>query len=263
MNQILLVMLVACIGVSGRISAAEEATTASPQTLFVLANEDYRKAFDAKTPEEHNRLLLEAVSSYQKVIESLPSAPAYHNLGNALFRLGRTGESIAAYRKAILLTGRNPDTGANLDYVRTKCTGTPEPPAPGPLAKALLFWYYDTSLRGLETAAAMLWILASAIALVWIWQGSRRWMTAAAFCVIFGIGAGWGYFARVTEWQNPAVVVARAETRALSEARPTATALFTLGEGSEVRAGRVRQGWVEVLLLDGRRGWVAEETILR
>jgi hypothetical protein len=262
MDKVVFLALLACTSIQV-VFAGEETATASPQTLFVLANEDYRKAFDAATSEEHNRLLLEAVNSYQKVVQVMPSAPAYHNLGNALFRLGRIGESIFAYRKAILLAGRNPDTAANLDYMRTKCTGTPEPPAPGPLAKALLFWYYDTSLQGLEMSAALLWVLASALVLVWIWQGSRRWATAAVLCTVLAVGTGLGYLVRTSEWRHPSVVVSKTETRALSEARPTATALFTLGEGSEVRAGRDRQGWVEVLLPDGRRGWVAEDGILR
>ncbi len=256
------IVLVALFVACGAVFAADPAPD-SPRTLFVLANENYRKAFDAGAEDEHRRLLEEAVRLYSEVVEKVPSAHAYHNLGNAQFRLNRVGESIAAYRKALLLGGQLPDTIANLDYARTKCTGTPNPPEPGPVAKALLFWYYSSSVHGLGAAAAVAWFAAWGLVLVWLWRGGKHWVTAAAVVLLFALAAGAGYIVNAGEWRDPSVVVVKVDTRAVSEARPSATPLFEIGEGSEVRVARHRSGWTEILLPDARRGWLPDDALAK
>jgi len=243
--------------------AAHGGETASPQRLFILANEDYRRAFGAGGVEERIRLLEAAAAGYEAVAGQLRSSAAWHNLGNARFRLGRLGESIHAYRTALVLGGGNPDTAANLGFVRSRCANTPEPPSPGPVARALLFWYYGVSLRTLTTAAFLLWAAAwvSMGACVWRFSGGRAAASVALLTLACCVGAA--AMTRVNEWRNPSVAVAAVETRALSEARPSATPLFTLGEGSEVRIRRVRADWLEVTLPDGRFGWVPRSDMLR
>jgi hypothetical protein len=257
-----MIVPVALFVVCGAVFAADQAPN-SPQTRFVLANENYRKAFDAVAEDERRRLLEEAVRLYSEVIERVPSAHAFHNLGNALFRLNRVGESIAAYRKALLLGGQLPDTAANLDYARTRCTGTPYPPEPGPVAKALLFWYYASSIRGLEQTAMAAWFAAWGLVLVWLWRGGKHWGTAVAVILLFALAAGIGHAVRAGEWRAPSTVVVKADTKAVSEARPSATPLFEIGEGSEVRVARRRSGWTEILLPDARRGWLPDEALAK
>ncbi|MBN1809646.1 MAG: hypothetical protein JW909_11310 [Planctomycetes bacterium] len=251
-----------CLFACGAASGAAAVSPGEAERAFVLANEAYRKAFVSGTGQTRSRMLQEAVAGYNVVLDAYPSAEVYHNLGNALFRLGRKGQSIAAYRRSLILAGSHPDTVANLEYVRSTCTGTPEPPAPGPVVKALFFWYFGASLNTLETSALLSLLAASTLICICIWRG-RRWLAPTIALLLLAVVIGGAYLQRRHEWIRPHCAVVVSDTRALSEARPTATPLFVLGEGSETLSGREREGWREVLLPDGRRGWVASQTLSR
>ena len=110
--------------------AAEPGTR---ERTFVRALE----IFDgAKTPSDYHEsaALLESL-----LADGFRNGAVYYNLGNAYFRAGEYGRSIAAYRKAKPYRPRDPYLEANLRQALSVAPGRlPEPPAPW--WRHVLFW---------------------------------------------------------------------------------------------------------------------------
>ena len=51
----------------------------SPERLFVLANENYRKAFNVASDDARRQLLTSAVSDYRSLARRQPSPAVFHN----------------------------------------------------------------------------------------------------------------------------------------------------------------------------------------
>jgi tetratricopeptide (TPR) repeat protein len=91
-----------------RLTAAEVAAT-----TFDEANKLYEQG---KFPD--------AAASYQKLLQTGHASPSvYFNLGNAYFKSGQMGRAVTAYRQAELITPRDPDVRANLQFARNQIQG--------------------------------------------------------------------------------------------------------------------------------------------
>jgi tetratricopeptide (TPR) repeat protein len=114
----------------GNTFAAEPGTR---ERIFLRALE----VFDAaKTPEDYRKSasLLESLLG-----DGFRNGAVYYNLGNAYFRAGEFGRSIAAYRKAKPYRPRDPYLEANLRQALAAAPGRfPEPPSPW--WRHVLFW---------------------------------------------------------------------------------------------------------------------------
>jgi len=99
------------------------------------AEEDYRKAVDAKKPDTAGSFNLgdalykqnkfaDASSAFDKLASSSHNkelaAAAYHNMGNSLLENKKLEESIDAYKKALLANPKDDETRYNLAYAQEK-----------------------------------------------------------------------------------------------------------------------------------------------
>ncbi len=70
----------------------------------------------------------DAAAGYQQLIAAgHTSATLYYNLGNAWFKAGQLGRSVAAYRHAQQLSPRDPNILFNLDFARRQVAGSSAP----------------------------------------------------------------------------------------------------------------------------------------
>ena len=96
-------------------SKAQKQQPDNPELNYNLANSHYK-----------NGKYKEALQSYSnanaKENESLPvlKQNSIYNSGNALYRLGKLEESIAAYKKVLELNHKDSDAKFNLEFVREK-----------------------------------------------------------------------------------------------------------------------------------------------
>jgi tetratricopeptide (TPR) repeat protein len=160
----------ACV-VSGVALAAEPGAR---ERTFLRALE----VFDAaKTPQEYHAsaALLESLLS-----DGFRNGAVYYNLGNAYYRAGEFGRSIAAYRKAKLYRPRDPYLEANLRQALAAAPGRlPEPPPPW--WRHVLFWSGWLSFPEKAYAAFsgfVLAALAACTALVLRWPRAY-WISGA------------------------------------------------------------------------------------
>src|SRR5262249_51400407 len=81
-------------------------------------------AFDAANRLYEQGKFTDAAAAYQKLLQTGKTSPAvYFNLGNAYFKSGQMGRAVAAYRQAELITPRDPDVRANLQFARNQIQG--------------------------------------------------------------------------------------------------------------------------------------------
>lgn len=68
----------------------------------------------------------EAAELYHQAIDSLgTSSDLYYNLGNAYYRMGKPGQAIVAYERALRLNPTNADARTNLEFVNSKLIDRP------------------------------------------------------------------------------------------------------------------------------------------
>lgn len=67
-----------------------------------------------------------AVALYRQAItDEGPSAKLYYNLGNSYYRIGKTGEAVLAYERALRLDPTDTDVRHNLEFVNSRLTDRP------------------------------------------------------------------------------------------------------------------------------------------
>jgi len=70
----------------------------------------------------------DAATAYRKILDAKTVSPAlYFNLGNACFKAGHPGNAIWAFKKAEMLSPRDPDIRANLQFTRNQIGTTKAP----------------------------------------------------------------------------------------------------------------------------------------
>lgn len=233
--------------------AQQEAAANNPQTVFFKANTHYHEGeYEA------------AVREYNGLIDSgVESGNLYFNLGNAYFKLGDIGKAIVSYERADRLIPSDPDLAANLAYARSS-TGVE--PCEVPLWQRAVF-----PLRGRMSTTSLAWTVSIFLALTFAaliahrlaqLRGRAMLYVASGFAVLAVVGAvSLGDQLVIDEWPLHAVVVGAKDTPARFEPAEDGTVHFTLPEGTEVQVTEERQGWLQIVRCDGRRGWLPKSAL--
>ena len=107
--------------------------TARPAWLLLFLTLTSHAATPIAQFDQANRLyeqgkFADAAAGYQQLIAAgHTSATIYYNLGNACFKAGQLGRSVAAYRRAQELSPRDPNILFNLDFARRQVADSSAP----------------------------------------------------------------------------------------------------------------------------------------
>ncbi len=191
-----------------------------------------------------------------------------YDLGNALWRQGRLGASILAWRQAQVLLPRDPDVRANLRHARAQARDAIEPVGHVP---TIFFWQHSVALG--ESAILGALLLGFALgALAWLrWRRRRRGDGALEFGSLRPAAVTAGVIgllllvstmltARALQ-ASPGAVVLLPDVAGRSAVGADGVELFVLHEGAEVRALEIDANHVLLGLPDGRRGWVPQAAV--
>jgi tetratricopeptide (TPR) repeat protein len=153
----------------------------SRQRTFVRALEIFDAAKTASDYRESASLLESLLA------DGFRNGAVYYNLGNAYFRAGDFGRSIAAYRKARPYRPRDPYLEANLRQALSVAPGhLPEPPSPW--WTHVLFWSGLLSFPDKAYAAFAGYVLAALAAGAALFlRRPRVYWIAATFAVIAAV----------------------------------------------------------------------------
>lgn len=236
-------------------------------------------ALDGGTQQEElvangNRLYQEgdfagAAARYEAVLEGgFESAVLHYNLGNAHYRMGDIGLSVLGYERALRLDPRHEDARANLALVNRQLRDRIEP-LPRFWLLVALEWWRDLLPRPVLALLLALCYLVTGTAVVLrvLGRGARgrglfartAWSAGAATLLL-----GATLLVRETGLGSPteAIVVAK-EVRVLNApSEESGLTLFALHEGTKVRIDDRAGEWAEIVLADGKVGWLRLELLV-
>ena len=203
-----------------------------------------------------------AAAAYASVLATgLESAALHYNLGNAHYRVGRLGPAVLAYERALRLDPGHDDALANLALVNAQLRDRFEPLPRFWLSAAADWWLAVWPRRAVGPAAACAYLaLGAALAMLVLGRPRRAaralraaaWTAGTAF-----VALGATLAAKEAGWTQPEeAVVMAGEAQAVSAPSSDGLALFTIHEGAKVRIDRRSGGWAEIVLADGRVGWL-------
>ncbi|UCD22956.1 MAG: tetratricopeptide repeat protein [Gemmatimonadota bacterium] len=223
--------------------------------------------------DEGNRLYQEgqfeaALESYLRIEQQgLESGALYFNIANAYFKLGDLGHSILYYERARRLLPRDEDVLSNLELARS-LTADEITPLPGFwLFRAVTWWVRLLPTGSLRVVVAISYVMVMGGIVALVLRRSTSLAAAArgmtviglALVVIFGINL----LVRELEIGQPeeaVVIVEEVEIRS-APSDDAALTVFEIHEGTKVRIDRRADDWLEVLLEDGKVGWLRAEAV--
>ncbi len=206
-----------------------------------------------------------AEAGYRAILASGPmDADVYYDLGNVLYRGGKLAPAILAWRRAEALSPRDPDVQANLDFARRGLVDRLDTPRGSPAFAPWQIALTPGEGRWLGAGLSGLALLVLGVralgARMFGGTGSRLQLPVAPAVGVLVIGlvvqAG-----AVASAREPAIaVILPTEVTATSDLGGGVD-LFTLHAGAEVRLVERAAGHALVQLPDGRKGWLAEESV--
>ncbi len=235
--------------------------SSDPQQRFEQANELLTRG-DA----EQARALYEGLRA-----EGIEDAALEHNLGNACARTGSLGRAIGAYRRGLRLAPEPRVEEAldrNLEIVRRQLQ---ERYRSGEDGRQFIYadpgglWFRLTHLLG---SSELTWLLLISWAVLfalltlrrlgsrWSWAGPVAIPAAIVTCCLAILL--WGQ-TRLDEQVALGVII---DAKATLKDGPHVDARgVPVAEGMELRVLETREGWSQVELAGGRRGWIASASV--
>jgi tetratricopeptide (TPR) repeat protein len=209
-----------------------------------------------------------ALDRYLQISEAgYESGEAYYNIGNSYFKLGDLGLAIVNYQRALRLMPRDDDVRTNLELANS-LTADEIVPLPGFwLVRAIDWWVYAIPRSWLIAIVLASYLLAMGALVTRIMTRSlttRAWafrgaVAASVVAVVFGLNLA----AMEVGFGRPlqAVVLSDEITVQSAPSEDSALQVFTLHEGAMVRIDQQTGEWAEVVLADGKVGWVKKEAL--
>ncbi len=240
--------------------------------LLALAPPVTRLQGQTEIYQEGNRLYQQgdfdgALDSYLRVREAgFESAELYYNIGNAYFKVGDLGWAIVFYERARRLRPSDADVVANLELARSL---TADEIAPLPrfwLVRAVSWWLnvFPRSILIVFVGASYLVATGSVVVLI-VGSGTIKvWTRRTALASAVAVGVLGGTLgARELDIGRPEEAVVLAPEVAVQSAPSDdpALQLFVIHEGTKVRVDRRADQWLEVVLEDGKVGWVQADVV--
>jgi tetratricopeptide (TPR) repeat protein len=237
---------------------ATERTTTDAEELWDMANLAYNEGNFEK-----------AAATYEQILsQNLHSAALYYNLANAYFKQGELGKALLNYNRASRIAPGDEDIRHNQEYAE-KMTKDSIEKIP---EFFLITWL--RSVRGAMSCTAWtvlsIVMLATALVMALLYLLAQRmslrkvgFYTMAVAVVLFIVTSAFAISERnQLVGRSEAIVMSTAASVKSSPDR-SATELFVLHEGTKVSIGETTDGWAEVRIADGRKGWIEDKRIER
>lgn len=263
----ILILLSGFVGLSAQetadstVRAAERtddvaAGEASPDQLWDRANTAYING-DYHT----------AAEIYEQILSrGLSSVKLYYNLANSYFKEDELGKSILFYRRALRLSPGNEDIRYNLSVAEARTKDNIE---------QIPEFFLTEWMRGVRhTMSCTAWSLFSlaalvcALALFLVYLLAQRLsLRKAGFygtfvaVVAFIFTSSFAMGERREMLDESKAVVMSLSTAVKSSPDKSATDLFVLHEGTLVEITDRLDGWCEITIADGKKGWLESKTI--
>jgi hypothetical protein len=228
----------------------------SPAELWDKANTAY-----------YNDDFVGAVALYDSIErQGVASAELYYNMGNAYFRAGKIGKSILYYNKAQELAPANADIAYNLEIANTYTRSNIEPipqfflrrwmHSLGSLVSGNGWAALSLVLFGVMLAGLLLFLLPLGRR---VRKGGFYGGLVALVLFVFALSfAATDYKESIHSSQG---VITSSSASVKSSPDNAGKDLFLIYEGAKVTVHDELNGWCEITIADGNRGWIKTTTI--
>ena len=200
-----------------------------------------------------------AVSMFEMILnQGIFHKDLYYNLGNSYYRLGSYGNSIWAYEKAIKIYPLDLDAKFNLSLANAYVKDRILIPETHFFLKGYRFFKSSLTFSQLLSISALFILLASIYYLVInVFRINFSWLPLQIFLFLGLIlhGILFDKYWDISE-QNEGIITDY-EVEAFSGPFVRSDAvLFKIHEGIKVSVKYDQGDWVEISLLDGKKGWI-------
>jgi tetratricopeptide (TPR) repeat protein len=204
-----------------------------------------------------------ALESYLRIVEAgYDSGPLRYNIANAHFKLGSLGQAILNYERALRLSPRDDDVRANLELARS-LTVDEITPLPGFwLFRVTSWWVHLLPRTWLIILVATGYVTAAiGVAVLVFRRGTRLASWCARIAVVAGtvtlvFGANLAALELEIGVDEEAIVLVDEVPVQSAPSDDSPLQLFTIHEGTKIRIDRRSEEWAEIVLEDGKVGWV-------
>ena len=244
------------IGIIMLLMVSLQSERISADSLFALGNRYFRiEKYDY------------ALDAYSAILEQVEHPDLYFNMGNTFYRLGDVGKAVWAYEKGLQFSPRQKDLNHNLDIVNTRVQDRIEMPQ----GYFFIEWY--SSLKNQYTLQDLivwggLMILLFAFAgffkefgiLDMVFAGRTQIFFLILTVVIHGLALD--KYWELSDREEGVVVSSVVNVRSAPVDRDEKV-IFRIHEGLKVDIAQSQPGWFEIILLDGKKGWIPYKSLLK
>ena len=235
---------------TGLATLQEAAPAPAPADRFQAGNSLYQAG-------DHEGALDAWLGLYEDGFES---GELHYNIGNAYFRLGELGRAILFYERAKVALPRDESVRTNLALARS-LTADQITPLPGFWVPRVVRWAVQLVRRAWLIAILALGYLGLASILLYRLLSTRppHWtrhaaVAAAALTLVVGTNLLIREFG-IGRAERGVILQTEAAVQSAPSDDPSLQ-LFTIHEGAVVRIDRRSSDWLEIVLEDGKVGWV-------
>ncbi|MYE34633.1 MAG: tetratricopeptide repeat protein [Gemmatimonadales bacterium] len=228
----------------------EAAPAATPADRFQAGNRLYQAG-------DHDGALEAWLGLYEDGFES---GELHYNIGNAYYRLGELGRAILFYERASVALPRDESVRTNLELARS-LTADQITPLPGFWVPRVVRWAAQIVPRAWLIAILALGYLGLGSILLYrlLSSGPARWtrhvaIAAGSLTVVVGTNLLIREFG-IGRAERGVILQTEAAVQSAPSDDPSLQ-LFTIHEGAVVRIDRRSSDWLEIVLEDGKVGWV-------
>jgi len=224
-------------------------TSQSPDSLFQLGNSYYENA-QYET----------AVSIYEKLEKDYSHEYLYLNLGNSYYRMGELGNAVWAYEKASSIAPRNQDIAYNLNFVRSQVKDRIIPPDNLYIYSLYSAFLDKTTILDLTILGGLIFLIISIIYLInsyfivheKIYSSLK---TTLILILVFLVWVSTDKYWKLSDINEGIVISTSVDVRSAPIQRGE-NVVFRVHEGTKAQITAVESGWYEIILLDGKKGWL-------
>ena len=208
-----------------------------------------------------------ALDAYLAILEKVENPDLYFNIGNTYYRQGNLGQAIWAYEKGIQLSPLHKDLKYNLDFVNARVKDRIEVP------KGVLFIeMYRTIKRNVKLNDLLLWggimmLLASFATFFKVFNILDNIFAYRMTIILFIFSLLLHLIVLDKYWEisdkNEGIIISSIVNVRSAPIDRDEKIIFRIHEGLKVDIVQSQPGWFEIILLDGKKGWIEHQSLLR
>jgi hypothetical protein len=207
----------------------------------------------------------QALDTYQRILETgYESGPVYYNMGNCQYKLQNIGQAILYYERARRLMPGDDDLRANLALANLAVVDKITPQQTFILFRLVNGFVFLFPKPVLTWIVAMSYLAGMVCLIGWILSRkrmARRILSRLCFVlagVFLVLGLSTIERLRQEAKHVEGIIVVEMVDVVSAPSEDEGMEVFTLHEGTKVRIDQTSGEWLEIVLADGKTGWVKE-----